>query len=170
MKYPVDETLKSLCDDIASMALSKEEWLQRGKKNYHRGAWECVYLPFSGGYFLFSIRGIRDYTYDTEQIPLDDVVKIHEGHVNEIEIHPRSGRHPEDVGMRRVEVDLEVLFNAINYGINTYVNEVLIPKGIVNKEVYHNTPGLSPLKHEIAMRCAQDWKVSWVNDEEKRKR
>jgi hypothetical protein len=163
MKYTVDDNLRSLCRQIAAMNLSPDERIQEGKKTLVAGPWESVFFPFREGYFVFSIKGLRDYTYDA-RMTLEEVLKIHQGVMQEIEIQPRGGIHPEDAGMRRIEVDAEILFNAINDGINEYVKEVLVPRGLVNMEAYDNTSDLVQSRHKIAKHFATHWKISWRNE------
>lgn len=67
--------------------------------------------------------------------------------------------------MRRVEIDPEVVVNAINDAINIFVREVLVPRGLIDAGVYFNDPDLDRLKHDIAKHCAERWKVSWRNDQ-----
>src|SRR2546421_6393930 len=62
MKYTVDEDLKSICDEIAAMKLSPEEWLQHDKKTFWRGSCVCGFnarWPPGAG-FHFQVRGPRD--------------------------------------------------------------------------------------------------------------
>ncbi len=66
--------------------------------------------------------------------------------------------------MRRVEVDSEVLYHAINDAINGFVREVLIPRSHVNAEVYFNDEELVGLQHQTAKQWAEHWKISWKND------
>ena len=67
--------------------------------------------------------------------------------------------------MRRVEVDPEVLYNAINDAINVFVREVLVPRGLINADAYFRDPDLLVLRNRIAQHCAEHWKVSWKNEE-----
>jgi predicted double-glycine peptidase len=66
--------------------------------------------------------------------------------------------------MRRIEVDTEVIFSAVNDAINIFVREVLIPRKLVNEEAYFNDEELIGLQHQIAQRCADSWKVCWKNE------
>ena len=66
--------------------------------------------------------------------------------------------------MRRMEVDSEVIFSAVNDAINIFVREVLIPRRLVNEEAYFNDEELIGLQRQIAKRCAESWKVCWKNE------
>lgn len=66
--------------------------------------------------------------------------------------------------MDRVEVDPEIIFNAIKDAINAFVREVLIPRGLVNAEAYFNDPEVEGLKQQIAKDWAEQWKVSWKTE------
>ncbi len=101
---------------------------------------------------------------DLPPLTLQDVQSISDGRLQEIEVQPQSRTHPEDEGMRRVEADPEVVYNAINDAINVFVREVLIPRGLVNKEAYFNDADLLTLRNRIAKHWAEHWKVSWKND------
>lgn len=165
MKYPVDEDLKSICDEIAAMKLSPEEWLQQDKKTFWRASCVCMLnARLRGGSFLFQVRGARDLMCYAGPLTLSEVLSISQGQLREIGLQPASGKHPEDAGMRRVEVDPEVLYNAINDAINVFVREVLVPRGLVNAEAYFTDPDLLVLRNRIAQHWAENWKVSWKND------
>lgn len=166
MKYIVDDDLKSICDEIADLNLSCEEWLQHDKRTFWRGSCVGVYLSRCppGGAFRFKVRGSRDLTCDSLPLRLEEVLKISDGQTREIQIRPPYQPHPEDAGMRRVEVDPEVLFNAINDAINVFVREALIRRGLVNAEAYFNDPEIDTLKRRIAKHWAENWTVSWKHD------
>ena len=70
-------------------------------------------------------------------------------------------------GMREIRTDQEVLVNAISDGINIYVRDVLIPRGVADKEAWNGAGigDLTRLKYEVAATVAQMWAVSWRNDE-----
>lgn len=167
MMYVVDEDLKSICDEIAALGLSREEWLRHDKRTFWRGSCVCVYLSRCppGGAFHFRVRGPRDLKCDSLPLRLKEILKISDRQIREIQIRPPYQAHPEDVGMRRVEVDPEILFNAINDAINVFVREVLIPRGLVSAEAYSKDPELIPLKCIIAKHWAEHWKVCWKNDD-----
>jgi hypothetical protein len=66
--------------------------------------------------------------------------------------------------MRKIETDPEVLVFAITDAINLYVREVLIPRGIVSKDAWDDDE-LLRLKYEVADTVANNWAVSWRNDD-----
>lgn len=66
--------------------------------------------------------------------------------------------------MCRVEVDPEVIYNAINDAINVFVREALVPRGLVNPEAYFHDPDLPVLRNRIAQHWAEHWKVSWKSE------
>ena len=77
---------------------------------------------------------------------------------------PDAANRLEGKGMRRVEINPEILHCAINDGINVYIRDVLIPRGIINVDVLNNDRELVTLKHQVAEYWAQRWRVSWLND------
>jgi hypothetical protein len=167
MKHTVDEDLKSICDEIAAMKLSPEEWLRQDKKTFWRASCVCgfnAHLP-GGGAFLFQVRGVRDQMCYADPLTLTEILSISQGQLGEIDVQPPYWKHPEDEGMRRVEVDPEVVYNAINDAINVFVREVLVPRGLVNPEAYFNDSDLLVLRNRIAKHWAEHWKVSWKNDD-----
>jgi hypothetical protein len=71
-------------------------------------------------------------------------------------------------GMREIRTDVEVLVHAISDGINAYVRDVLIPRGVVDKSVWASAStnsDLIRLKYEVASAVAGQWAVSWRNDD-----
>jgi hypothetical protein len=167
MKHTVDEDVKSVCDEIAAMNLSPEQWLRQDKKTFWRASCVCGFnarMP-GGGAFLFQVRGVRNLMCYADPLTLDEVLRISQGQLREIGVQPPICSHPEDAGMRRVEVDPDVLFNAINDAINVFVREVLVPRGLVDAEAYFKDPDLLVLRNRIAEHWAEHWKVSWKNDE-----
>jgi hypothetical protein len=137
-------------------------------KTFWRASCVCVFnarMP-GGGAFLFQVRGARDLMCYADPLTLDEVLRISQGQLRELGVQPASGEHPEDAGMRRVEVDPEVLYNAINDAINVFVREVLVPRGLVNADAYeHDFPDLLVLRNRIARHWAEHWKVSWKKEE-----
>jgi hypothetical protein len=71
-------------------------------------------------------------------------------------------------GMREIRTDVEVLIHAISDGINVYIRDVLIPRGVVDKDTWNkadDTEDLIRLKYEVAAAVAAGWAVSWRNDD-----
>ncbi len=71
-------------------------------------------------------------------------------------------------GMREIRTDVEVLIHVISDGINGYIRDVLIPRGVVDKEVWGAASAdsdLIRLKYEVAAAVAESWAVSWRNDD-----
>ena len=71
-------------------------------------------------------------------------------------------------GMREIRSDVEVLVHAISDGINAYVRDVLIPRGVADKAAWDAAGAdgdLTRLKYEVAAAVAAQWAVSWRNDE-----
>ncbi len=95
---------------------------------------------------------------------LEDILKISSRQIREIEVTQTPGVPPLGSGIRRVECDPGALACAINDGINVYIRDVLIPRGIINIELFNNDRELVALKHQVAGYWAQRWRVSWVND------
>ena len=71
--------------------------------------------------------------------------------------------------MREIRTDTEVLIHVISDGINVYIRDVLIPRGVVDEEAYHAGGGadddLVRLKYEVAAAVAARWAVSWRSNE-----
>jgi hypothetical protein len=166
MNYLVDDTLKSICGQIAAMDLAPDLWFQHDMERFDQGSHECMYSDEEGkSAFLFEFPGPRAWRY-TAELTLGDVLGIHQGRLREIEITPKGGCHPEDAGMRKLETDPEVIVNAISDAINIYVRDVLMPRGVVSKEAWHGegSEELLRLKYEIAKTVAASWKVCWIDD------
>jgi hypothetical protein len=71
-------------------------------------------------------------------------------------------------GMREIRTDVEILVHAISDGINTYMQDVLIPRGVADKDAWDAAGAdsdLIRLKYEVAAAVAARWVVSWRNDE-----
>ena len=69
---------------------------------------------------------------------------------------------------REVKSNPEVLSNAINDGINEFVREVLAKRGLIDERRYFGpdeSKELSELRHEIARRMAEKWRVCWISDD-----
>lgn len=166
MKHPIDKDLKSICDEIVGAGLSWEEWREQGGKAFYRGSCVCFFAPRyrNEGAFIFWLNGINTLTYDSEPMKLDGILRISEGQEKEIEIRPPAGIHPKDAGMRRVEVDPDVVFFAIVDGINAYLRNVLSPRGIIKQELFDNDRELDSIKHQVAKFWARSWAVSWRNE------
>jgi hypothetical protein len=70
--------------------------------------------------------------------------------------------------MREIPTDVEVLIHAISDGINVYVRDVLIPRGVMDKDTWDSSgpnDDLIRLKYEVAKAVANRWAVSWRNDD-----
>lgn len=166
MKYTIDNDVRSVCDEIIAMNLSPEEWLRHDKKTFWRRSCCCAFVArcSPGGAFYFRVRGFRDLAYEARALTLEEVHDIGAGRLLDLEIQPPSGIHPEDAGMRRVEVDPEVLYNAINDAVNVFVREAIIKRGLISPEAYSNDADMPTLKHRIAEHWAENWRVSWKKD------
>lgn len=168
----VDDTLRSLCREIAHRNLTVEEWLREEEEHdsisVDRAPYTCLFLgdPENPDNSVFFIeREIRDYPHCAE-LPLDTVVAIARNETNDVSFVPRGGSHPEDNGMNRIELDTETIGHAISDAINIYVREILVPRGVVHQDAWDTDKELIKLKYEIAEQVAQKWKVSWrANDD-----
>lgn len=70
--------------------------------------------------------------------------------------------------MRELRTDVDVLVHAINDGINAYIRDVLIPRGLVDPAAWAAAGPDSDLllsRYEVAAAVAKRWEVSWHNDE-----
>jgi hypothetical protein len=163
VKHPVDDDLKSICDQIATMALSAAEWLQHDKATFYCASCMCVFRSRhrKEGEFLFFV---NEPACDARPMGLEDILKISSGQIREIEVTPPAGIPPQRTGFRRVEYDPEVLGCAINDAINVYIRDVLIPRGVINIERWNNDGELVTLKHQVGKYWAQRWRVAWVKD------
>lgn len=56
-----------------------------------------------------------------------------------------------------------VLENAVVDGINRFIQDGLIHRGLLDPGRYESDPGLSQLKHDIARAVADSWKTSGVS-------
>ncbi|HEX8913636.1 MAG TPA: hypothetical protein VF796_14855, partial [Humisphaera sp.] len=64
-----------------------------------------------------------------------------------------------------------VLEHAIVDAINVYVRDVLIPRGLVDGERYGDAAQeLDRLKHDVARRWAENWKVCQMDVDEGERR
>jgi len=71
-------------------------------------------------------------------------------------------------GMREIRTDVEVLIHAISDGINIYIRDVLVPRGVANEAAWDTADAdgdLTRLKYEVAAAVAKRWAGSWRNDE-----
>lgn len=166
----IDQTLRELFEEIATLDRSIEEWVGHHEyESFNRGEYECMFIASDGtdepmGWFLFSCIH-RDYKH-TAELTIEEVRAIANKEVDEITVAPYGGIHPEDQGMKRIEVDPSVLHNAIVDGINIYVRDVLRPRGIVDQEKEGaESKAIRGLKHDIARRLSEEWRVSWKWDE-----
>jgi len=67
---------------------------------------------------------------------------------------------------REVRTDPEVLQHACHDAINLFVREVLIPRGLVDKDRYYREQKvLLPLQVDVTRTCAKAWTVCHINDE-----
>ena len=168
----VDHTLRSLCKEIAGRQLTIEEWLHEedrlAPKPIVRTPYTCSFIGDgdnpADSIFLVECE-IRDYPHSA-RLSLNAIVAIANDEVNDFPLTPNGGTHPEDDGMSRIELDSELVGHAISDAINTYVREVLIPRGVVAEDVWDADKELMNLKYEIAEKVAQKWKVSWRHDDD----
>jgi hypothetical protein len=65
--------------------------------------------------------------------------------------------------MRTVHSDPDILAHAIVDGINIYVRDVLIPRGLIDPERYFGDSSLVQLEHRIAEQVAAAWRTSQVD-------
>ena len=69
------------------------------------------------------------------------------------------------MALREVQTDPEVLFHAINDGINEFINEVLIPQGLIDEDAYAEVGrAFHEQKHQIVRLIVRKWKTSQVDD------
>jgi len=70
---------------------------------------------------------------------------------------------------REIRCDPEVLADAINDGINVFIHDVLVPRGLIDNDRYFGggleEKELLQLKYEVAQKVAGWWKVSWREEE-----
>ena len=110
--------------------------------------------PLSERTFLIECR-IRDWPHFVE-LSHGEVFSIAQGIARDIEFSPKDGVHPEDLGLARVEVDIDVLRYAIRDAINRFVrtqcldSDACPPNSIA----------------EIVDEVAASWHVSWRGIEE----
>ena len=55
-----------------------------------------------------------------------------------------------------------VLENAVVDGINRFIRDGLIPRGLLDQSRYESEEGLGQLKNDIARAVAEGWKTSGV--------
>lgn len=53
--------------------------------------------------------------------------------------------------------------SAVVDGINRFIRDGLIPRGLMDQSRYESEVGLSQLKHDIARAIAEGWKTSEVH-------
>ena len=66
---------------------------------------------------------------------------------------------------RTIQSNPEVLEHAVIDGINIFVRDVLIPRGLVDANRYHGDEELLRLKYAIAKKVAQSWETCHLNEE-----
>lgn len=165
MRHPVNADVKSICDEIVSQSRTWEEWLQGGRQTFFRRTCMCAFDPrhLRRGAFCFFLSDAGEWTGVAEPLSLDDVGRMSAGEVRDIPLHPFRRAAPPP-GMRRVELDPDTVAIAMNDAINVYIRDVLIPRGVVNKELYDGDMRLIELKHQVAEYWAYRWRESWVRD------
>ncbi len=67
---------------------------------------------------------------------------------------------------RKIRTNPEILHDAIVDGINVYIREVLLGRGILDERRLEDWTGqeLDDLKHEVATRIAGQWETCEVDE------